>query len=250
MKCKVVRNRITIPAEIRDAINLKDSDYLDVKLDVENKNIVIDISDRDISMSNNKKVTKTKKTPKKVDEKVRASCKKIEANYMDADKLYKAYYSPCGLLVRTKNSYVKSACERCQGKLVKEYEDRIDVQCGYVDKKAIRDEIVYEITKRVHPEIENVKKQRKEEMETVTNNIKEAVKVIDKKVKKLNKKDKPKRRTADNTTIKPIRAGKDMLLKCKECGQLVKSGFYVDKDILCKKCTVDDFKKYMKKRGK
>ena len=238
MKCKVVRNRITIPAEIRDAINLKDSDYLDVKLDVENKNIVIDISDRDIFMSNNKKVTKTKKTPKKVDEKVRASCKKIEANYMDADKLYKAYYSPCGLLVRTKNSYVKSACERCQGKLVKEYEDRIDVQCGYVDKKAIRDEIVYEITKRVHPEIENVKKQRK------------AVKVIDKKVKKLNKKDKPKRRTADNTTIKPIRAGNDMLLKCKECGQLVKSGFYVDKDILCKECTVDDFKKYMKKRGK
>lgn len=237
MKCKVVRNRITIPAEIRNAINLKDSEYLDIKLDVKNKNIVIDISERDISTIEDTKNTELKKTPKKVDTKIKSNCKKIEVNYMDADKLYKSYYSPCGLLVRTKKSYVKNACEKCQGKLAEEYEDRIDVQCDY-------------ISKRNNKEIVDIKKQRKDDMKDISNNIKTAIKVIDNKVNKLNKQDKPKRCKKDDTTIKPIRAGKDMILKCKECGQLIKSGFYVDKDILCKECTVDDFKKYMKKRSK
>lgn len=251
MKYKLSKYRLTIPQEIREHTNITRDGYIDISFDDTTGNIIISSSIKNIEIKEEQKIKQENKQKEtKVNQVKSKKPRRLEANYMDADKLYKAYYSPCGLLVRTKNSYVKSACERCQGKLVKEYEDRIDVQCGYVDKKAIRDEIVYEITKRVHPEIENVKKQRKEEIETVTNNIKEAVKVIDKKVKKLNKKDKPKRRTADNTTIKPIRAGNDMLLKCKECGQLVKSGFYVDKDILCKECTVDDFKKYMKKRGK
>lgn len=248
MKCKVVRNRITIPSEIRDAINLKDGEYLDVNLDVFTKNIVISVSDRCEPTLEDKKVEKVKKTPKKVDAKVKSNCKKIEANYMDADKLYKAYYSECGLLVRTKNSYVKNACEKCQGKLAKEYEDRLDVHCSYLSKK-----VSTELDKPVKQEkvkIEDIKKQRKTERETISSNIKKAVKVIDKKVSKLDNQDKPKRCTSDSTTIKPIRADKDTLLKCKECGQLVRSGFLVDKDILCKECTTEDFKKYMKRRGK
>ena len=135
MKCKVVRNRITIPAEIRDRANLKDGDFLDVNLDGKTKNIIMSILDRGESVSKDKNVEKIKKTSKKVDSKVKSNCKKIEANYMDADKLYKAYYSECGLLVRTKNSYVRNACEKCQGKLAEEYEDRLDVHCSYLSKK-------------------------------------------------------------------------------------------------------------------
>lgn len=248
MKCKVVRNRITIPSEIRDAINLKDGEYLDVKLDVCTKNIVISISGRSEPILEDKRVEKVKKTPKKVDAKVKSNCKKIEANYMNADKLYKAYYSECGLLVRTKNSYVKNACEKCQGKLAKEYEDRIDVHCSYLSNKA-NTELDNPI-KQEKSKVENIKKQRKVEKENLSNNIKKAVEVIDKKVNKLNNQVEPKRCTSDDTTIKPIRVGRDTLLKCKECGQLVKSGFLVDKDILCRECTIEDFKKYMKRRGK
>lgn len=248
MKCKVVRNRITIPAEIRDRANLKDGDFLDVNLDGKTKNIIMSILDRGESVSKDKNVEKIKKTSKKVDSKVKSNCKKIEANYMDADKLYKAYYSECGLLVRTKNSYVRNACEKCQGKLAEEYEDRLDVHCSYLSKKINKEPDNSIKSKKV--DLKDIKKQRKSDKANISNNVKKAVKVIDKKISNLSKQVKPKICTSDSTTIKPIRAGKDILLKCIECGQLVKSGFLIDNNILCKECTTDDFKKYMKKRGK
>lgn len=260
MECKVVRNRITIPAEVREKAKIQDGEYLDIYYNEKLNSIVIDLDKRHFDTKEvldkwaEKCELKPDKSKKKEPKKPSVNNRnKIEANYMDADKLYKAYYSECGLLVRTKNSYVKSACERCQGKLAEEYEDRLDVHCSYISKRIDdnKDKSKNDYKTEIKfDDIEDIKKKRKSDIKEISNKIKKATKVIDKKVNRLNNQDKPKRCTTDNTLIRPFMAEDNKYLKCNECGQYVERGFLVDDDFLCKKCTTEDFKKYMKRRGK
>ena len=254
MKCKVYRNYITIPAEIRQQLNIKDGDFLDVSVDGNSFIVKHYVEDYDpnakITMELEKK-PKSKSKPKQEKKSTGKKIRKIEANFMDAPKLYKNYFSECGLVVRTKNRYVNDFCKDCQGQLALEWEDRADVKCKYLASKT------EEKCKDLEKEINDKKGSRHEEIQNLSKSIKKATEVLDEQIKEL---DPPKTKRgrrpkvtskygSDTTIIKPVYSSTDEFLKCANCNQFVSSGFMLDDTFLCKECTKEDFKKYMKGRG-
>lgn len=259
MKCKVVRHRITIPTEIRNAANIQDGEYLDIEYDEDNNMIKIMLNSK-LSVDTKSDRIENKQKPKK---RAAATNKKIEANFMDASKLYHQCFSECGLLVRTKNSYVKNACEKCRGKLAEEWSDRAEVHCSYLGKD-LNNRVIDIITERVHPEITEIKQQRdkaKKDIKNLSNNIKKAIPCIEVEIKeakkkskitvgrvKVNKNEKSKNsklKHKETAIIQPVSYA-DETVKCSVCGLFYSKGFKIDGDFLCKSCAIEDFKIFLK----
>lgn len=246
MKCKVVRHRITIPAEIRNAANIQDGDYLDIEYDTKNNMIQIKL----------KQIELKQKKPA-------ATNKKIEANFMDASNLYHQCFSECGLLVRTKNSYVRNACERCRGKLAEEWSDRAEIHCSYLDNDYINKVEKYKKDSK-EPKLEKIRNQRKKNIKEISDKLKKAEDTINISIKELdfkpnisldNVKIITKKRSKNNivhtaeTTINPV-AFTNETVKCNDCGLYFTKGFYLDNDFLCKSCAMKDFERFLKKYRK
>lgn len=277
MKYKLNKFRMTIPQEIRSKANIDGNGYIDISFDDNTGNIVISSKLKpDTEKVAIKKETK-KKEPKKTEPKKEAKKskkttkpKKIEANFMDADKLYKAYYSECGLVVRTKNKYLNAFCEQCQGQLAREWEDRVEAHCKYLtnnfqdvvekidkEQEKLEQSIQEEITKMepIETEIEKLRKKRKEDIANISKSIKEANKVIDGEIDNIEHKQKrgrpkkQKRYSTGNTILKPVKTDGEKFLNCTDCGEFVGKGFYLDDEFLCKECAIRDFKEYLKRRG-
>lgn len=239
MKYKLTKYRLTIPQEIREHTNISRDGYIDISYDDKTGNIIIS----ECKDKNNQEI-KPKKTEIKKDVQPKAKRRKIEANFMNADKLYKAYYSECGLVAKTKTRYVNDFCNECQGKLAKEWEDRAEVKCSRL------------IENTKNNTINEIRKNRKKELENISNSIKEANKVLDVKINDITKPKKrgrkPKKKVEidkSNTVIKAVRFRENTCMKCSNCGQYFKSGFLLDTTFMCGDCAKQDFKEYMKKRG-
>lgn len=254
MKYKLVKYRLTIPQEVREHSNIPKDGYVDISYDEKTGNIVIreyndNVKDEPKKISTDKpnkpnKPDKPNKPNRTKEDKSNISRRKIEANFMDADKLYKAYYSECGLVAKTKTRYVNDFCNECQGRLAKEWEDRVEVKCSRMIDN------VKENT------INKIKENRKKELDNISNSIKEANKVLDVKINEIKKSKrgrKPKQKIVtdlDNTTIQPVNIQENKYAKCVKCRQFFKSGFLLNDKFVCKECTKSDFKEYMKKRSK
>lgn len=277
MKYKLNKFRMTIPQEIRSKANIDGNGYIDISFDDNTGNIIISSklkpeTEKVVVKKETKKKEPKKKEPKKEVKKSTKTTKpkKIEANFMDADKLYKAYYSECGLVVRTKNKYLKDFCEQCQGQLAREWEDRVEAHCKYLtsnfqevakqidkEQEKLEQTIQEEITKMeaVENEIEQIRKKRKEDIANISKSIKEANKVIDEEIDMIEPKQKrgrpkkQKRYSTGNTILKPVKTDGEKFLNCTDCGEFVGKGFYLDDEFLCKECAVRDFKEYLKRRG-
>lgn len=262
MKCKVVRHRITIPQEIRNSANIKDGEFLDISYNANDNSIVINLNNKGFNALNENLEKENKPKTDIVKNKKRKQDRKIVANFMDADKLYKKYYSECGLVVRTKTRYVKDFCEDCKGQLAKEWEDKADVKCKYLEEEYLSRNVemneIKDIEKNSDPcscepcisneHLTKLKKQRKEEIKNISKSIKEANIAIDNNIAKItNKSDEYICIGNSSTTIKPVKADKNQFLKCNSCEQFVKSGFLLDDDFVCKDCTLKDFKEFMKR---
>lgn len=285
MKYKLSKFRMTIPQEIRTKANIDGEGYVDISYDEATGNIIIssqlkpelEVTPEKAVSNNEPKKKSTNKSTKKSTKS--AKPRKIEANFEDANKLYKAYFSECGLVVRTKNRYINDFCNDCQGQLAKEWEDRVEVQCKYlksdfsdvieqVDKaqenleKSIQEEIEkveevkQEITESANKDkFDEIRKKRKEDISSISNSIKIANKVIDKEIESIEPKQKrgrPKKQSrysTSTTVLKPVKTGTEKFLNCVDCGEFVSKGFYVDDDFLCKACAVKDFKEFIKRRG-
>lgn len=267
MKCKVVRHRITIPTEIRNRANILDGEYLDIDLD-ENTGIITikresNVDNKVKSPQSETKVTKNSNIDSKSRKPAAATNKKIEANFMDADKLYNKCFSECGLLVRTKRSYVRNACEKCKGKLAEDWSDRVEIHCSYLENK-YKDRLNEQDDCRESTNINSIRKQAKKDIDDLSSNIKKAVKSIDNQINDLkdpvskigrvkitNRKSKSSKKNNlyEDTIIEPI-AYKDESVRCTKCGLYYSKGFNVGDEFMCKSCTIEDFKDFMKKYRK
>ena len=129
-------NRITIPKTIINELNLTIGQQLDLIIEdgriilsteeihskesikeedkiIETKELETNIVEEEILDSNNipenRPVIKTTNNIK------------IESNLTEGEKFSRKIYSECGLVIRTKNSYMNKFCEACQGELSKQY---------------------------------------------------------------------------------------------------------------------------------
>lgn len=267
MKHEIKVYRLTLPKELREKAHIPRDGFVEITYDENTGNLIIS---GNVEENNSIEVKREKKVKKKVEVKTRPNLSNknaIEANFMDAPNLSKNYFSECGLVVKTKNKYVNSFCERCRGQLAKEWEDKADVHCRYLQeefesKKANLDKLSNDVNPSEehleiieHNDIEDLRHQRKKDIEHITKSITEASKVIDKKIESLtqhSKKGRPKKQkrySTSSTTIQPVTTGEDRLLKCSECGEFYSKGFLVDEEFMCKECTKNDFKEYLKRRG-
>lgn len=301
MKHEVKAFRLTLPKEVRGLADIPKDGFVDISYDENLKGIVIrnlenleaynseaeksskvvknissepinkelDIHKKEIPNVPDKVKDNIEIKPTKAPVKRSQSAKnKIVANFEDAPNLYKAYFSECGLVVRTKTRYVNSFCEKCKGQLAREWEDKAEVKCRYLDtyndissksdnKTEVNKEDITENqnkdTSSKSIDIESMKVQRRNDIEQITKSISKAKKIISDKIESLNKdtnsQAKDKRYSNDHTVLKPIKLDKDSIRSCDNCGEYQSKGFMIDDRFLCKECTKKDFKEYLKRRG-
>lgn len=304
MKHEVKVYRLTLPKEVRDLANIPRDGFVDISYDENLKGIVIrnlenlELYNNDATKDNNVTEGASKKpidkeldthkkdiqnVPDKLEDNIeikptnapvkksQSTRNKIVANFEDAPNLYKAYFSECGLVVRTKTRYVNSFCEKCKGQLAREWEDKAEVKCRYLDAyndissksdktgnkiAVINDDIVENQNKDISSksvDIESIKTQRRNDIEQITKSISKAKKIISDKIESLNKDTnsqiRNKRYSNDHTILKPVSLDKDSIRSCDNCGEYQSKGFMVDDRFLCKECTKKDFKEYLKRRG-
>lgn len=106
-------NRITIPREIVNQLGWNPGNGYELQIK-DNSIVITALSE---VTEDNTLAIKPKHLPVGLD---------IVSNIEDKDKYANPKLSPCGLVVRSKNMYVKQFCDKCKGKLV---EGDIKLQC-------------------------------------------------------------------------------------------------------------------------
>ena len=107
------RNQITIPKNLISELNLELGKYYE--LDIKNDQIVLDISHVYDDIED------TEVQPIKTISPSIKSTIKIESNLEEGKNFSRKVYSDCGLVIRTKRSYLNKFCEACQGQLAEQY---------------------------------------------------------------------------------------------------------------------------------
>lgn len=279
-------NRITIPKDIVENLNLKqgtkfklityDNDIIIYRINstVDNKEITnkkdnIDISKNEKENSHNEKVDSSKRVNQEVVKGEGHRFKrKIVSNLEEGKNFYAKYYSPCKLVIRTKNRYLKKFCEECQGFLVKEDKEKQDM-CPYY-KQEVTSQKQDEDTKQIETsktiktdkdkrqdkqkesvsEKEKIPIQQKQDITKVTaveikENVDKLNNIIDDKIKTINNVPSGYFKQYGSKSIKPVKSDK-YFYQCCKCQELVKSGFVIDDEFYCSQCTKKDFKHFVK----
>lgn len=107
------RNQITIPKNLISELNLELGKYYE--LDIKNDQIILDISHVYDEIEGTE-VQPIKTIPSSI-----KSTIKIESNLEEGKNFSRKVYSDCGLVIRTKRSYLNKFCEACQGQLAEQY---------------------------------------------------------------------------------------------------------------------------------
>ena len=107
------RNQITIPKNLISELNLELGKYYE--LDIKNDQIILDISHVYDEIEGTE-VQPIKTIPPSI-----KSTIKIESNLEEGKNFSRKVYSDCGLVIRTKRSYLNKFCEACQGQLAEQY---------------------------------------------------------------------------------------------------------------------------------
>lgn len=230
MKSKLCRGRVTIPSDIRNIMNLGQNDDVDIIYDDINNCLIVksfnlsNESNSRPSKSVKKDTSKKETTKKNVDSKeVKSNNVKesfnIKANFFDADKLYRKCYSECGLIVRTKTKYIDSICEKCKGRLAKEWEDRVDTHCRYNTTKSNKSKT----------------SKQKESNDSTVISFSPFIDHLSQEANGV--------KFTKHTDMFPT--------KCPKCGKsIIKKYINIDNNIVCKECAKKDFMKYLKRRNK
>lgn len=107
------RNQITIPKNMINELDLELGKFYELRFE-ENK-IVLDISQSYDQIEDEKTIIEPMKK-----ENITSNIK-IESNLEEGKSFSRQVYSDCGLVIRTKRSYINKFCEVCQGQLAREY---------------------------------------------------------------------------------------------------------------------------------
>ena len=163
--------RITIPKEVRDQLHLKEG--IKLFMNVQDNKIILSFDDVNIPIkTEEKEIDKPQDKVKKSN-----NSRSIVSNLEEGKKFSRKVYSDCGLVIRTKRSYMNKFCEDCQGQLAYEY-GVLDHPCKYIN-----------IPERI--EIEDSKPEKSKPVKTImqklTDNVKKLDKSLDKKINKIEK---------------------------------------------------------------
>ena len=206
--------RITIPKSFTDKYDIDVDRYYNIEY--KDNKIIIDLDDKidvdkrttDIILNN------------KVDHKDSFYYKNdkppIITNLDEGQHFSRKYYTPCKLVIRTKSKYIKSACEKCKGYLLKDSSNNLKQICPYYNKS--------------------------NEIKKLNNDIKQ-------NINKLNEKITSQIKSIGGNTADSVITfvNDDTNHKCYVCGTQFKNGFMVDKYYYCKNCLKEDLMDYISK---
>lgn len=164
--------RITIPREIREKLQLKEGTKL--TMNIQDDKIILDFN----SIIENKIPEKKEQKVKSQNEsKKLIGVRQIVSNLEEGKNFTNKVYSDCGLVIRTKRSYMNQFCDDCQGQLALEY-GVLDHPCKYIN---IPERIETEEPKKEKPKpIKNI-------VQKLADNVKKLDKTIDTKIDKIEK---------------------------------------------------------------
>lgn len=222
--------RVTIPREVFDQSNLPVGIKVDITFD--GTRFIIEPlleADKNREVKKDFFVEKHKIETKKKSNNPEGKRREIVSNLEQGLKYKKQYFSECGLVIRTKNKYLKDFCKDCKGKLVDDYGVDYKKCCNYCGNRNKKQEV------------STPKKSTKDELiKAITQNAAKINKKIDKKIKDVE--------LDDSTVLEPVKY--EDYQSCCNCRTLTQSGFLLNGMFHCKSCAVDDFKKYfIKKKG-
>lgn len=274
--------RITIPSELFNTSTFKEGDT--AELTYENDCFIIkhtqasihNIDNRcnsecdksvcscDTSSNNNKLIEHNTKCV------ISKSGRKIVSNLKEGSKFKTKYYTPCKLVIRTKNRYIKDFCDDCRGVLLKDMKLELDThkcpyllstdtQCDYTGSEKITTltdykhstidttPVLYDNDKKCNKQ--ELKKQSTEILNQINKNVESVKNKLDNKINEEQHNNKVYLDRVGSTVLQPVKIiGKHR--KCEHCGEFYDRGFTVDGIFYCKNCTIMNFKKYFDKYKK
>lgn len=237
-----VGNRITIPANVVNELKLQPGTKL--KLEIQNGDILLSTHYK-VSQCTHDLSTKKDTTNKKGNINNNPNKRKIVSNLEEGQKFSKKYYSPCKLVIRTKNSYLKNFCNDCQGLLV---ENDIEKQslCPFkTNQNLTPKEEVHQ--KELVEEPKQIQHNRTKTIKTdIENNVKVLNDMLDDRIKNISDSDIQDYEKQKMRVLQPVKSTK-YYYQCKQCKQIVTSGFMLDDEFYCKECTKKDFKQFLGK---
>ena len=255
--------RITIPAELFKETQFKEGDILDLRYEkgdfilspkyflIENEETIKKLNksneiqeDKSVTLNENKSSISNTFT------------RKIVSNLEEGRKFSRQVLSECGLVIRTKQSYLNQFCNTCQGQLAKEYGIK-DHPCRFISEEKSEIDIskdISEIKSKLDNEhVINNNTDKIKSIDNINKNIEILHKKLDSKIEHINKsseyinkKDNKELQEIGNKILKPIKHTSFRL--CEACGQLYDSGFLIDDIFYCKQCALADFQDYLEKR--
>lgn len=241
MKVKLASgNRITIPKPFIQEHNLIEGQYLDLQM-IEGKLVLTFLNtDSQPQIDKSKATKQTNKATKQI---------KLVSNLEEGQSLSKKYYSDCKLVIRTKNSYLKTFCEKCQG-LVERDNKTENYICSYnLHLNKPKDVPIQQPVK----EIKNttILKHKEQTAQEIRQNVNKLSRIINTKIERIKQSeqnlDKPIQLSTvikQDTPIIPIRSRG--VNKCVSCGEFHKNGYNIEDSFYCRSCTIKEFNKFLK----
>lgn len=235
-----VGNRVVIPKTASSMLGWNTGDKL--KLVIENNKVYLQPVTEQNKIENKDNTIKQGKP-------VVVGTRKIVSNLEEGEKFKTKYYSPCKLVIRTKNRYLKEFCNDCKGLLVKDCKEKQHL-CPYYDVQQpkeqltkVKEENTIKVTKKqpVQKVTQKVtQKELKQNVEKLDNILTEHIKtLVDPNLIKEVKKE-------GKNIIQAIKS-ENRYFQCQNCEQIFAKGFMINNEFYCKDCTKQHFKKFLDK---
>lgn len=231
-----VGNRVVIPKTASSMLGWNTGDKLE--LVIENNKVYLQPVTEQSKIENKDNIVKQSKP-------VVVGTRKIVSNLKEGEKFKTKYYSPCKLVIRTKNRYLKEFCNDCKGLLVEDCKEKQHL-CSYYNtqqtkEQSIKSEVetTIKVTKK-QPVQKVTQKELKQNVEKLDNILSEHIKtLVDPNLIKEVKKE-------GKNIIQAIKS-ENRYFQCQNCEQIFAKGFMINNEFYCKDCTKQHFKKFLDK---
>lgn len=231
-----VGNRVVIPKTASSMLGWNTGDKLE--LVIENNKVYLQPVTEQSKIENKVNIVKQSKP-------VVVGTRKIVSNLKEGEKFKTKYYSPCKLVIRTKNRYLKEFCNDCKGLLVEDCKEKQHL-CSYYNtqqtkEQSIKSEVetTIKVTKK-QPVQKVTQKELKQNVEKLDNILSEHIKtLVDPNLIKEVKKE-------GKNIIQAIKS-ENRYFQCQNCEQIFAKGFMINNEFYCKDCTKQHFKKFLDK---
>ena len=231
-----VGNRVVIPKTASSMLGWNTGDKLE--LVIENNKVYLQPVAEQNKIENKDNTAKQSKP-------VVVGTRKIVSNLEEGEKFKTKYYSPCKLVIRTKNRYLKEFCNDCKGLLVEDCKEKQHL-CSYYNTQQTKEQ-------SIKPEVETtIKVTKKQPVQKVTQkelkqNVEKLDNILSEHIKTLVNPDLIKEvKKEGKNTIQAIKS-ENRYFQCQNCEQIFAKGFMINNEFYCKDCTKQHFKKFLDK---